>query len=103
MTRKAKVTFTPKQKLEYAKLMVEDGYTNKQVEEISGAGRSAVSRWKRQYQSELQGVTPENTKALTDEQQRIQALETQLKRALRDNEILKKATAFFIRNNPDLM
>lgn len=102
MTRKSKVTLSAQQKLEYAKLMVEEGYTNKQIEEISGAGKSAVSRWKQQYLSELDGKSPENVQALTPEQQRIQSLEKQLQRALRDNEILKKATAFFIRDNPNL-
>lgn len=102
MTRKSKVTLSAQQKLEYAKLMVEEGYTNKQIEEISGAGKSAVSRWKQQYLSELDGKSPENVQALTTEQQRIQSLEKQLQRALRDNEILKKATAFFIRDNQNL-
>ncbi len=102
MTRKSKVTLSAQQKLEYAKLMVEEGYTNKQIEEISGAGKSAVSRWKQQYLSELDGKSPENVQALTPEQQRIQSLEKQLQRALRDNEILKKATAFFIRDNQNL-
>lgn len=99
MTRKSKVTVSPQQKLEYAKLMVEQGYTNKQIEEMSGAGKSAVSRWKVQYQAELSGKTPENAKALTEEQRKIQLLEKQLKQALRDNEILKKAAAFFILDN----
>lgn len=102
MTRKSKVTLSAQQKLEYAKLMVEEGYTNKQIEEISGAGKSAVSRWKQQYLSELDGKSPENVQALTPEQQRIQSLEKQLQRALRDNEILKKATTFFIRDNQNL-
>lgn len=82
--------------------MVEEGYTNKQIEEMSGAGKSAVSRWKQQYLSELDGKSPENVQALTPEQQRIQLLEKQLKRALKDNDILKKATAFFIRDNQNL-
>ncbi len=99
MTRKSKVILSAQQKLEYAKLMVEEGYTNKQIEEMSGAGKSAVSRWKQQYLSELDGKSPENVQALTPEQQRIQLLEKQLKRALKDNDILKKATAFFIRDN----
>ena len=102
MTRKSKVTLSAQQKLEYAKLMVEEGYTNKQIEEMSGAGKSAVSRWKQQYLSELDGKSPENVQALTPEQQRIQLLEKQLQRALRDNDILKKATAFFIRDNQNL-
>ncbi len=57
-------------KLEYAKLMVEEGYSNRQIEEISGAGTTAVIRWKKQ-----------------------------LWRAKRDNEILKKAAAFFAMDN----
>jgi transposase len=82
--------------------MVDDNYTNQQIQDISGACESAISRWKRQYKSDLQGNTPENSTALTYEQQRIQELEKQLKRAKRDNEILKKAAAFFIRDNPNL-
>ncbi len=44
MTRKTKVTLSAKQKVEYAKRMVEEGYSNKQIEEISGSGKSAVSK-----------------------------------------------------------
>lgn len=96
---KPRVEVTLEQKLEYAKLMVDEGYSNKKIMEISGASDSAVSRWKRQYMAELKGQTPEGKKALTPEQQRIQELEKQLWRAKRDNEILKKATAFFVRDN----
>ncbi|WP_181995028.1 hypothetical protein [Arsenophonus endosymbiont of Bemisia tabaci] len=49
ITRKVKVTFSAKKKLEYPKLMVEGGYSNIQVEKISGAGKSVVSRSKQQY------------------------------------------------------
>ena len=55
--------------------MVDEGYTNKKVMEISGGSDSAVSRWKRQYLAELKDQTPEGKKALTPEQQRIQELE----------------------------
>ena len=102
MTRKIKITISQKQKLEYAKLMVEEGYSNQQIQEISGAGKSAVSRWKCQYKAELSGHSPTNSKAITEDKQKIQELEKQLKRALKDNEILKKATAFFIRDNQNL-
>ena len=74
--------------------MVEEGYSNKKIMEISGAGASAVTRWKRQYLEELNGITPNGKKALPPEQQKIQELEKQLWRAKRDNEILKKAAAF---------
>ena len=102
MTRKSKIQISSKLKLEYAKLMVNDNYSNKHIMEISGASESAVVRWKKQYKDEIAGITPENKSALTPEQQRIQELEKQLKRAQRDNDILKKATAFFIRENQNL-
>ena len=102
MTRKQRVDFTPEQRYEYAKLMVDEGYSNKQIMEISGAGATAITRWKKQYLTELNGETPDGKKAMTPEQQRIQELEKQLWRAKRDNEILKKATAFFVRENNNL-
>ena len=46
MIRKVKVNISLTQKLEYAKLMVDEGYSNKQIQEISGACSSAISRWK---------------------------------------------------------
>jgi transposase len=102
VTRKARVTFTADQKLEYAKLMINEGYTNKQIRDISGAGETAVSRWKKQYLAEVDGHTPKGKKALTPEQQKIQELEKQLWLAKRDNEILKKAAALFARENSSL-
>jgi hypothetical protein len=44
--------FTIEQKLDYAKLMVNENYINKKIMAISGAGPSAVTRWKRQYLAE---------------------------------------------------
>nr|VVV06336.1 hypothetical protein AW0309160_03826 [Aliivibrio wodanis] len=46
-------------------MMVEDGYTNQQIQEISGACSSAVVRWKWQYKQEMLSITPQNTTALT--------------------------------------
>lgn len=63
--------------------------------DISGAGPTAVARWKKQYLAELGGQTPTSGKAMTPEQQEIQSLKKRLWRAKRDNEILKKATALF--------
>jgi len=73
-TRKARQDFTPAQRLKYAKLMVEENYTNQQVMDLSGAGSTAVSRWKHQLLAESR----------------------------MDVALLKKATAFFIRDNPAL-
>ncbi len=70
-TRKPRVSFTVEQKCEYAKLMVVEGYSTRQVMDICGAGATAVARWKSQYQLELKGKTPEGKKAFTADQQRI--------------------------------
>jgi hypothetical protein len=42
--RKNRKNFTPDQRLEYAKLMVEEQYSNQQVMDLSGASPTAVSR-----------------------------------------------------------
>ena len=64
--RKQRTTSTTEQKLDYAKLMV-----NEQIIEISGAGPTAVIRWKKQYLAELNGQAPTSGKAMTPEQQEI--------------------------------
>ena len=101
--KKVRIKVTPAQKLEYAKLMVDEGYSANQIIEISGACSSAVARWKKQYLAELKGDIQPNKTALDPLERRIQELEKQLKSAKKDNEILKKATAFFIRDNPALL
>lgn len=101
--RKSRVQVSAQQKYEYAKLMVEEGYSNQQIMELSGAGDTAVGRWKRQYLQEQAGQPASHKTALKPELRRIQELEKQLAQARKDNELLKKATAFFIRDNPSLM
>lgn len=100
--RKARKHYTADQRLSYAKLLVEDEYTKAQVMEISGAGATAVSRWKKQYLAERRGEVPEGKVALDTDKRRIQILEKQLANSQRDIALLKKATAFFIRDNPAL-
>jgi transposase len=100
--RKPRQNCTPAQKLEYAKLMVEDNYTNQQVMDLSGAGSTAVSRWKKQLLAEQRGEVGEGKTALNADKRRIQELEKQLAESRMDVALLKKATAFFIRDNPAL-
>ena len=100
--RKDRANLTPAQRLEYAKLMVDENYSNNQIMELSGASSSAVVRWKKQYLDERKGkVSPDKT-ALDPQLRRIQELEKLLAEARKDTELLKKATAFFIRDNPAL-
>ena len=100
--RKERANFTIEQKLDYAKLMVNENHSNKKIIAISGSGPSAATRWKKQYLAEINGQTPESSKAMTPEQQEIQSLKKQLWRAQRDNEILKKATALFAVDNQNI-
>ncbi|MFT6266681.1 MAG: transposase [Oleiphilaceae bacterium] len=44
--RKTRIKFTSAQKLEYAKLMVEESYSNNQIIGLSGSSSSAMVRWK---------------------------------------------------------
>ncbi|MDB0574185.1 transposase, partial [Ralstonia solanacearum] len=57
-------------------------------------GETAVRRWVAQYEAELAGGAGIG-KPLTAEQQRIRELEAQVRRLQEDNDILKKASAFF--------
>jgi len=100
--RKERINFTPKQKHEYARLMLEENYTNKQIMDISGAGASAVTRWKRQYLAEQCDEPIKGKVPLDADKRRIQELEKQLADSREDVRLLKKATALFIRDNPDL-
>jgi transposase len=55
-----------------------------------------MRRWVRQLKIERHGVTPVGSKALTAEQQHIQALQAANQRLEREKEILKKATALLM-------
>lgn len=87
--------FSPAFKLEIAKLMVEENHSIKQACDISGAGVTAVKRWKQQYLAEKAGTPLPNMQALTPDQQEIQQLKQRIKQLETEKEILKKASAFF--------
>ncbi|RON88013.1 hypothetical protein BK672_27920 [Pseudomonas fluorescens] len=59
-------------------------------------GETAVRRWVQQYEAEQLGQAGIG-KPLTAEQQRIRQLEQENRQLKVDNDILKKATAFFAR------
>ena len=87
--------YTPAFKLEIAKLMVEEHYTIKQACEASGAGETAVKRWRQQYLAELSGKPSPNMQALTPDQREIQQLKQRIRQLETEKDILKKASAFF--------
>ena len=91
---KARNQFTTEFKQECVNLVVNQGYSVAQAASAMQVGLSTMQRWTSQFKQELTGVTP-LAKAFTPEQQRIQALEAEVKQLRRDNDLLKKASAFF--------
>jgi transposase len=89
-------SFTPEFKQESACLVLDQGYKVSEASRAVGVGENTLRRWVYQLKAERQGITPVGSKALTAEQQRIQELETQVKRIEREKDILKKATALLM-------
>lgn len=83
-------------KLEVARMVVDQGLTVAQVVKDMQVGRTSVDRWVAQYLAEKSG-SPGIGKPLTAEQQRIRQLEAENRQLKSDNELLKKASAFFAR------
>jgi transposase len=101
-TRKTGAKLTPDQKLEYVKLMVEEHYTNQQIIDLSAADPTVLSRAKKPFLAEQQGEVVVGKTPLNAAKRRIQKLKKQLADSKMDVVLLKKATAFFIRDNPAL-
>lgn len=89
---KTRPTFSPEFKVEIAKLMVEQHYNIAQACAASGAGPSAVRRWKLQYLAERAGETVPRSQAITPEQREIAQLKQRIRDLEMDKEILKKAS-----------
>ncbi|MDB0572760.1 transposase [Ralstonia solanacearum] len=83
-------------KLEVARMVKDQGRSVSEVCRSLNLGETAVRRWVAQYEAELAGGAGVG-KPLTAEQQRIRELEAQVRRLQEDNDILKKASAFFAR------
>ena len=83
-------------KLQVVQMVREQGLTVGQVCRDMGLGESAVRRWLAQVCAEQTGQ-PGIGKPLTAEQQRIRQLEAENRQLRQDNDLLKKASAFFAR------
>mgnify|MGYP003530963580 FL=1 len=83
-------------KLEVVKMIKDQDMSIGQVCRDLDLGETAVRRWVQQYEAEQLGGAGIG-KPLTSEQQRIRQLEQQIRELKMDNDILKKATAFFAR------
>ena len=77
-------------------MIKEQGLSVPQVCREMDLGETAVRRWVQQYEAEASGQSGIG-KPLTPEQQRIRQLEIENLRLKQDNDLLKKASAFFAR------
>ena len=83
-------------KLEVVKMIQANGLSIPEVCEDMQVGETAVRRWVKQAEAEQLGQAGIG-KPLTTEQQRIRHLEAENRQLKSDNELLKKASAFFAR------
>jgi len=89
--------YTTEFKLEVARLVVDQGLKVAQVSRDMNVGLTAIRRWVAQYRAEQSGQSGIG-KPLTAEQQRIRQLEQEIRQLRLDNDLLKKASAFFARS-----
>ena len=93
--KKQRRTFTPEFKQEAASMVLDQQMAVSEVCLALEIGDTSLRRWIDQLQEERGGVTPTG-RALTQEQQKIQALEARIKQLEEDKIILKKATALLM-------
>ena len=89
-------TFDASFKLQVVQMIRDQGVTVGQVCQDMDLGETAVRRWLAQVDAEQAGQ-PGLGKPLTVEQQRIRQLEAENRQLRQDNDLLKKASAFFAR------
>lgn len=94
--RRTRRTFDAAFKLQVAQMIREQGLGIAQVCRDMDLVESVVRRWVEQVNAEQTG-SPGIGKPLTPEQQRIRQLEAELRQLRQDNDLLKKASAFFAR------
>lgn len=83
-------------KLTVVRMIKDQGLSVSQVCQDMNLGETAVRRWLKQVEAEQAGQSGIG-KPLTAEQQRIRQLEAEVRQLKTDNDILKKASAFFAR------
>jgi transposase len=83
-------------KLKIVQMIKDQGLSVGQVCRDMKLGETAVRRWVAQYDAEKLGQAGIG-KPLSAEQQRIRELETENRQLRLDNDLLKKASAFFAR------
>ena len=81
-------------KLQAARLVVENGYSCNEVSKRLGVSDYSVGKWVKQFRDE--GTLATSGKSLSASEE-LKAARQQIRRLKQENEILKKATAYFAR------
>ena len=96
--KKQRRTHSREFKREAVSLVLEQGYSCAEAGRSLGVNGALIGRWKRQLEGDSTEAFPGKGRR-TAEQQRIHELETENRRLRMEKEILKKATAFFVKEN----
>ena len=96
--KKQRRTHSQEFKREAVALVVEHGYSYAAAGRSLGVNGALIGRWKRQLEENTAEAFPGRGKR-TGEQQRIHDLEMENRRLRMEKEILKKATAFFVKES----
>ena len=96
--KKQRRTHSAEFKREAVALVVEHGYSYAAAGRSLDVNAALIGRWERQLEGHASEAFPGKGKR-TAEQQRIHDLETENRRLRMEKEILKKATAFFVKES----
>ncbi len=96
--KKQRRNHSPEFKREAVALVVEHGYSCAEAGRSLGVNGALIGRWRRELEGDGAEAFPGKGKR-TAEQQRIDELEAENRRLRMEREILKKATAFFVKES----
>ena len=88
--------FTDQFKVDAVQLVVTQGYSFAKACEAMGVGDTALRRWVAQWRAQ-QAEPPRNEVQVMADQRRIRELEARVLELERERDILKKSTAFFVK------
>ena len=94
----ARKTYNDEFKIAAAKLVREQGYTVKKAAQSLGVDPGSIRTWVRKYAPAATPPAPDASPA--ELQRENERLREENRRLLMEREILKKATAFFAREQP---
>ena len=89
------VHFKPEFRQEVAELVVDKGYSIREVAEAMGVGKSTVDKWSRALRKERNGEESKCT-PISEERRKIMSMEREIRQLKMEKEILKKATALLM-------